>query len=155
MINDSFNIVIDSDNKYEGTTNDGKKYTFDFSFMGQDIWEMRFSFRTKIGTTVAPAEDSAIIAIPEFNFVNNFRVGGDKHICAKSSKVIGITKYDVINSKSYCHAGYNDNPCVLVSQPSSQIFTVNIDNVEGVANTSALDYVMILNFKKCSCDKYK
>lgn len=154
MMNDSFNIVIDSDKSYEGTANDVLKYYFDFSIMGQDIWEMRFCFRSELGTTVSPAEDSAIISIPEFNYVNHFRVGPET-ISAPNSKVIGFTKYDVLDGKSYSHANYNDNPCVLVNQPSSQIFTVNIDNVQAQANTSALGYMMILNFKKCSCDKYK
>ena len=132
-MNDSFNIVIDSEDSYEGTRNNTKKYTFDFSLMGEDVWEMRFYFRTQLGNNVSPAEDSALISIPEFNFVNHFRVGGDT-IRAQSSKRIGMTKLDVINGVTYCHADFNDNPCVLVIQPSSHIFTIQIFNIQGAAN---------------------
>ena len=103
----------------------------------------------------ATANDNSVLSIPEFNFVNNFRVGGSG-IAAKSSKIIGFARYNGWNnSNSYSYAGYYDNPCVQVSQPSSQIFTVNFDTVSGGANTTALDYILILHFKKCSCDSYK
>ena len=177
----SFNLVIDSLNGSGDDGN--LTFGIDWSFLADgEEYDMTFSYRSTTPVTNSDIEVAGTydggelyLSMPDLPD-NNYEVVKDDNSNygrASSSNIVGILQpfvYDngdaatTDGSVFIFSTPHNFNPPVRVRKPLNNRFRIqlyakvaaqNMDTATSriLMDTEAQDYVLILNFKKCSCGK--
>tara|TARA_B110000285_G_scaffold163912_1_gene183031 strand:- start:5089 stop:5559 length:471 start_codon:yes stop_codon:yes gene_type:complete len=153
----SFNVVIDSNDKFSGTNIVSYKYALDWSFLEQsEDYDLTFSF-------VVTGEKS----YEQFGEINCIGLSGlgtqiltykaSDSTSAKNSNVIGLIERDVYarqdgNAMQSFKASTRNVPVILKGRPSNNFFQVDIlkNSTEFASNalSGTNEYILILHFNK-------
>ena len=148
----SFNVVINSSDKFSGSDDINQVYALDWSFMQEGEYDMTFSFRTET-KNFDYDQDVQAIDCPDLTVFNSYKAGDS--VTAQTSSVIGKVKLADVRkdyndlAKMYGYADFKDNPPVRVSKPKANFFAVRLLDVTGAVLTeNPGNYVLILHFEK-------
>jgi hypothetical protein len=178
----SFNLVIDSLNGSGDDGDLTYSIDWSFLADGQD-YDMTFSYRSTAPYSSVERSNpntnnggELYMSMPDLP-MNSYEVVGPSsknYGRAKSSNVIGVLTPVVYNPGNLLEdagdyfifqTGHTYNPPVRVSKPMNNVFRVQLyakgvdsgglDNPteRPLMDGSAQDYMLILNFKKCSCNE--
>ena len=161
---DFFNVVCLSDNHlYLDPTivndpnredNFSKTYSFDFDLMPDGMYEVTFSFRTKVETDNT-LKDIYYISLPDLMPATTY-APERQTTAAITSPILGVVKYNFqavgLVNRMYHSASPADNPPVLMSKPRSKNFRVLLVPPPMPNPAIPSSYILILHFKRVSCD---
>lgn len=148
----SFNVVINSRNKFGGSDDTDQTYALDWSFMPDGDYDMTFSFRTET-KNLDYNKDVQAIECPDLAVFNCYKAADTA--TAQTSATIGVVKladprkdYND-TARMYCYADFKDNPPIRVAKPKANFFTVRlIDATGAVLSENPGNYTLILHFEK-------
>ena len=139
-----YNVVINSNNFVGGTNGSNYEYNFDWSNFEEGAYELTFSYNA-----VASAVSSTLILSIELGTcMNTFTTTSLTSQRFNNTVGLIVPTYRSAGDYSFI-ASINTNPPVyLNSRPMKSNFMVSTRNIDGALTDVAVDYVLILSFKK-------
>ena len=120
----SYNIILNSQNKLAGTTNNDTKFLFDWTFIPDNEYKLTFSFNGSSANSTS-AIPSVHIDLGQTNTYSN----SSTIIMANNSLSIGT----LTNTGLILSANQVSNGCIYLShRPTNSIFSVRILDPSGV-----------------------
>jgi hypothetical protein len=144
MQSDSFSVVLNSTKYLSRTNRSSIQYGIDWSFMPQGQYSMSWKFSSKAST------ESKLLLIEFIAGCNLHSYTAGSSTNAIVNNFIGsVSNIYPGNVAGYFKSDYADNPPLfLASKPTDSMFYVNIYDNDLALYDIAVDYVLILTFKK-------